>query len=156
MRDDNPVVFIEGEVPYGRKGQVSEEEYTIPLGKGEVKREGKDVTLVAWSKMLYVALAAAEELAKNGIEAEVIDPRTLRPLDEALIVRSVKKTNRCVIVEEGWPFAGVGAEIAYRLMREAFDWLDAPVERVTGGHHHPHERAGHRCLRYPGALPHHL
>ena len=132
IRDDNPVIFIEGEVLYGRKGQVPEEEYMIPLGKGDIKREGKDVTVIAWSKMLYVALDAATELAKSGIEVEVIDPRTIRPLDEALILRSVKKTNRCVIVEEGWPFAGAGAEIAYRVASGAFDYLDAPVGRVTG------------------------
>jgi len=132
IRDENPIVFIEGEVLYGRKGQVPEEEYTIPLGKGDVKRDGKDVTVVAWSKMMYVALDAATELAKSGIELEVIDPRTIRPLDEAMILRSVKKTNRCVIVEEGWPFAGAGAEIAFRVMKEAFDYLDAPVVRVTG------------------------
>jgi pyruvate dehydrogenase E1 component beta subunit len=104
----------------------------IPLGKGDIKREGKDVTVVAWSKMVAVALEAATDLAKSGIELEVIDPRTIRPLDEALLLRSVKKTNRCVIVEEGWPFAGVGAEIAYRIMTGAFDSLDAPVTRVTG------------------------
>jgi pyruvate dehydrogenase E1 component beta subunit len=132
IRDDNPVVFIEGEVLYGRKGQVPEEEYILPLGKGDVKREGKDVTVIAWSKMVYVVLDAAAELAKNGIELEVIDPRTIRPLDEALILRSVKKTSRCVVVEEGWPFAGVGAEIAHRIMSGAFDYLDAPVIRVTG------------------------
>ncbi len=132
IRDDNPIVFIEGEVLYGRKGQVPAEEYMIPLGKGDAKREGKDVTVIAWSKMVSVALDAATELAKNGIEVEVIDPRTIRPLDEALILRSVKKTNRCVIVEEGWPFAGAGAEISYRVTSGAFDYLDAPVARVTG------------------------
>jgi pyruvate dehydrogenase E1 component beta subunit len=132
IRDDNPVIFIEGEVLYGRKGEIPEEEYTIPLGRGEVKRQGKDVTVVAWSKMVHVALEAAAELAKDGIEVEVIDPRTLRPLDEALILRSVRQTNRCVIVEEGWPFAGLGAEIAHRVMSETFDYLDAPVARVTG------------------------
>ncbi len=132
IRDDNPIVFIEGEGLVGRKGQVPEEEYTIPLGKGDVKREGKDVTVIAWSKMVFVALEAATELAKNGIEVEVIDPRTIRPLDEALILRSVKKTNRCVIVEEGWPFAGAGAEISYRITSGAFDYLDAPIARVTG------------------------
>jgi pyruvate dehydrogenase E1 component beta subunit len=132
IRDDNPIVFIEGEVLYGRKGQVPEEEYTIPLGKGDVKREGKDVTIIAWSKMVHVALDAAATLAKDGIEVEVIDPRTIRPLDEALILRSVKKTNRCVIVEEGWPFAGAGAEVSYRITSAAFDHLDAPVVRVTG------------------------
>lgn len=132
IRDDNPIVFIESEVLYGRKGPVPDEEYTIPLGKGDVKREGKDVTVVAWSKMLYVAQDAATELAKNGIEVEIIDPRTIRPLDEELILRSVKKTHRCVIVEEGWPFAGAGAEVAYRVTSKAFDYLDAPVIRVTG------------------------
>jgi pyruvate dehydrogenase E1 component beta subunit len=132
VRDDNPVLFFEGEVLYGRKGPVPEEDYSLPLGRAEVKREGRDVTLVAWSKMLYVALEAAEALAREGVEAEVVDPRTLRPLDTDLIVGSVKKTTRCVIVEEGWPFLGVGAEIAFRVGREAFEWLDAPVERVTG------------------------
>jgi len=132
IRDENPIVFIEGELLYGRKGQVPEEEYTIPLGKGDVKREGKDVTIVAWSKMVAVATEAATELAKSGIEVEIVDPRTIRPLDEALILRSVKKTSRCVIVEEGWPFAGAGAEISHRIMSGAFDYLDATVARVTG------------------------
>jgi len=132
IRDENPIVFIEGEVLYGRKGPVPEEEYAIPLGKGDVKREGTDVTLVAWSKMAHVAQDAAAELVKSGIEAEVIDPRTIRPLDEELILNSVKKTSRCVIVEEGWPFAGAGAEVAYRVTNKAFDYLDAPVVRVTG------------------------
>ena len=132
IRDDNPVVFIEGEVLYGRKGPMSEGDRRIPLGQAEIKRGGTDVTVVAWSKMLHVALAAAEELAKDGIELEVLDPRTLRPLDDRLIFESVKKTNRCIIVEEGWPFAGLGAEIAYRIMQEGFDFLDAPVVRVTG------------------------
>ena len=132
IRDDNPTVFIEGEVLYSRKGQVQEGEYTIPIGKADVKRTGKDVTVIAWSKMAYVALEAADELAKDGIELEVIDPRTIRPLDDAALVRSVRKTHRCVIVEEGWPTAGFGAEIAYRLMKDAFDALDAPVVRVTG------------------------
>lgn len=132
IRDDNPVVFIEGEVLYGRKGPMSEGDRRIPLGRAEIKRGGTDVTVVAWSKMLHVALAAADELAKDGVELEVLDPRTLRPLDDRLIFESVKKTNRCIIVEEGWPFAGLGAEIAYRIMQEGFDFLDAPVVRVTG------------------------
>lgn len=132
IRDDNPVVFIEGEVLYGRKGPMSEGDRPIPLGRAEIKRGGTDVTVVAWSKMLHVALATADELAKDGIELEVLDPRTLRPLDDRLIFESVKKTNRCIIVEEGWPFAGLGAEIAYRIMQEGFDFLDAPVVRVTG------------------------
>ena len=130
VRDDNPVAFFEGEILYGRKGPVPEEEYTLPLGRGEVKREGGHITLVAWSKMVHVALEAAELLAREGVEAEVVDPRTIRPLDSALIARSVKKTNRCLIVEEGWPFLGVGAEIAFRVTRDAFEWLDAPVERL--------------------------
>lgn len=132
IRDDNPVIFIEGEVLYGRKGPMSEGDRPIPLGQAEINRSGTDVTVVAWSKMLHVALAAAEELAKDGVELEVLDPRTLRPLDDRLIFESVKKTNRCIIVEEGWPFAGLGAEIAYRIMKEGFDFLDAPVVRVTG------------------------
>ncbi len=132
IRDENPVIFIEGEVLYGRKGPVRDEEHQIPLGQGEVKRTGQDVTLVAWSKMVHAVLDVAAELAKEGIELEVIDPRTLRPLDDQMIFDSVKKTNRCIIVEEGWPFAGLGAEIAYRIMKEGFDYLDAPVVRVTG------------------------
>ena len=131
IRDDNPIVFIEGEVAYGDNGEVPDGEYTIPLGVGEIKRAGKDVTIIAWSKMVKVALAAAEQLAAEGIEAEVVDPRTMRPLDEELIVESVKKTGRCVIIEEGWPFNGVGAEIAYRIARRCFDDLDPPVERLT-------------------------
>jgi pyruvate/2-oxoglutarate/acetoin dehydrogenase E1 component len=131
IRDNNPVIFIESEMMYGYKGEVPEGEYTIPIGVGEVKREGKDVTIIAWSKMIHTALDAANELAKEGIEAEVVDPRTLRPLDEQIMITSVEKTNRCVIVEEGWPYAGVGAEIAYRLNQHAFDYLDAPVMRVT-------------------------
>ncbi len=132
IRDENPVIFIEGEVLYGRKGPVQGEEYQISLGQGEVKRVGQNVTIIAWSKMVHTALDAATELAKEGIELEVIDPRTLRPLDDRMIFDSVKKTNRCIIVEEGWPFAGLGAEIAYRIMKEGFDYLDAPVVRVTG------------------------
>jgi pyruvate dehydrogenase E1 component beta subunit len=131
IRDDNPVVFIENERLYGFKGEVPEGERTIPLGVGDVKREGKHVTIVAWSRMVHLALEAAAVLAKKGIEAEVWDPRTLKPLDEAGLVASVKKTNRCVIVEEGWRTAGYGAEIAYTVQREAFDYLDAPIERVT-------------------------
>jgi len=132
IRDDNPVVFIEGEVMYGDLGEVPEGEYVIPLGVGDIKRAGRDITIIGWSKMIKVALATAEQLAAEGIEAEVVDPRTLRPLDEELLVASVKKTGRCLILEEGWPFNGVGAEIAYRISRRCFDDLDAPVERVTG------------------------
>jgi pyruvate dehydrogenase E1 component beta subunit len=132
IRDDDPVIFFEGETLYGSKGEVPEDEYTIPLGVADVKRQGTDVTLVAWSKMVNVAIAAADRLAADGISCEIIDPRTLRPLDEAPIIESVKKTNRCVIVEEEWPFCGMGAQIAYMIHRDAFSDLDAPVLRVTG------------------------
>ena len=131
VRDDNPVIFIEGETLYNTTGEVPDEEYLIPIGKGEVKRAGAHVTLVAWSAMVPVCLAAAEKLAAQGIEAEVVDPRTLRPLDDQVILESVKKTGRCVIVEIGWPVAGFGAEVAYRVQRECLDQLDAPIERVT-------------------------
>ena len=132
VRDDNPVIFIESEVLYGTRGEVPEGEYLVPLGVGEVKRPGKDVTIVAHSRMVLVALEAAATLAKEGIDAEVVDPRTLRPLDGEIIVNSVKKTNRAVIVEEGWPYCGVGAQLAYLIQGRAFDYLDAPVLRVTG------------------------
>jgi pyruvate dehydrogenase E1 component beta subunit len=132
IRDDNPVVFIEGEMLYNTKGEVPEGEHVVPLGVADVKREGKDVTLVAYGRMVGLALKAAEELAKDGVSAEVVDPRTIRPLDVATIAASVRKTNRCVIVEEGWPFGGVGAQVVDDIQREAFDWLDAPVLRVTG------------------------
>jgi pyruvate dehydrogenase E1 component beta subunit len=132
IRDDNPVVFIEGEMMYNTKGEVPEGEHVVPLGVADVKREGTDVTLVAHSKMVTLALKAAEELETDGVSAEVVDPRTIRPLDVATIAASVRKTNRCVIVEEGWPFAGVGAQVVDDIQREAFDWLDAPVLRVTG------------------------
>jgi pyruvate/2-oxoglutarate/acetoin dehydrogenase E1 component len=132
IRDDDPVIFFEGETLYGSKGEVPEEEYVIPLGQADVKREGSDVTIVAWSKMISVALKAAERLQEEGISCEIVDPRTLRPLDETPILASVQKTNRCVIVEEGWPYAGLGAQLAYLIHREAFTDLDAPVTRVTG------------------------
>jgi pyruvate dehydrogenase E1 component beta subunit len=131
IRDDNPVIFIENERLYGFKGEVPDGEYTLPLGKADLKREGKHVTIVAWSRMVHLALEAAEALAKKGIEAEVWDPRTLKPLDEDSLVASVKKTNRAVVVEEGWRTAGMGAEISDVIQRRAFDWLDAPIERVT-------------------------
>lgn len=132
VRDDNPVIFIEGELLYGTKGDVPEGEYTIPLGKAEIKRKGQDVTLIAYSKILLLALEAAEDLAKEDIDVEVVDPRTLRPLDETTLLNSVRKTNRAVIVEEGWGFAGFGAQIAEIIYRKAFDHIDAPIERVTG------------------------
>ncbi len=131
IRDENPVIFMESEVMYGDLGDVPEEEYLIPIGKADVKRQGKDVTIVSFNKMMKVALGAADELAKEGVEAEVIDLRTIRPLDWHTLVDSVKKTNRLVIVEEQWPFASVSSEIAYRIQKEAFDYLDAPVRRIT-------------------------
>ena len=132
IRDDNPVIFIEGEMLYNQKGEVPDGEHLIPLGVAEVKRPGTDVTFVAHAKMVAVALRAAEELAKEGVSAEVVDPRTLRTLDLPTILASVRKTNRCVVVEEGWPVAGIGASIVDGIQREAFDDLDAPVLRVTG------------------------
>jgi pyruvate dehydrogenase E1 component beta subunit len=131
IRDDNPVIFMENEILYNFKGEVPDEEYHIPLGLGDVKREGTDVTIVAWSRSVVTAMAAAKALEEEGIQAEVVDPRTLRPLDEDLIFESVRKTNRCVVVEEGWRIAGFGAEIADRVQLNCFDDLDAPVVRVT-------------------------
>ncbi len=131
IRSDNPVIFLESELMYGQKGEVPDGEYLIPIGKGDVKRAGTDVTVIAWTKMVAVALQAADELAKEGISVEVIDPRTIRPLDEDLILESVRKTNRCVIVEDSWPFASVGTEIAHRIHTKAFDDLDAPVEKIN-------------------------
>ena len=131
IRDENPVVFIEGETLYNNTGEVPEEEYLIPLGVADVKREGTDVTLVAWSRPVVTCLEAAEALAAEGISAEVVDLRSIRPLDEDTVLASVEKTGRCVIVEVGWPMAGFGAEVAYRIQRGCLDYLDAPVERVT-------------------------
>jgi pyruvate dehydrogenase E1 component beta subunit len=133
IRDDDPVICIEQERLYGMKGEVPEDkDFAIPLGVAEVKREGKDATIVARSLMVPVALKAAEELAKDGLSCEVIDPRTIRPLDIKTIVESVKKTNRVVIAEESHPFAGIGAEISAEINERAFDYLDAPVKRVSG------------------------
>ncbi|PSL30752.1 pyruvate dehydrogenase complex E1 component subunit beta [Chitinophaga ginsengisoli] len=131
IRDNDPVVFMESEQMYGDMGEVPEEEYIIPIGKADIKRAGKDVTIVSFNKMMKVALGAAEELAKEGIEAEVIDLRTIRPLDWHTILESVKKTNRLVIVEEQWPFSSVSSEISYRIQKEGFDYLDAPIRRIT-------------------------
>jgi len=131
IRDDDPVVFMESEVMYGEKGEVPEEEYLIPIGKADIKREGTDVTIVSFNKMMKVALGAAEELQKEGISAEVIDLRTIRPLDWYTILESVKKTNRLVIVEEQWPYASISSEISYRIQKEGFDYLDAPIRRIT-------------------------
>jgi pyruvate dehydrogenase E1 component beta subunit len=133
IRDDDPVIFIEQERMYGIKDEVPEDpDFTIPLGVADVKREGTDATIVARSLMVPTALKAAEELEKEGISCEVIDPRTIRPLDIETIVASVRKTNRAVIAEESHPFASVGAEISAEIMEQAFDFLDAPVKRVSG------------------------
>jgi pyruvate dehydrogenase E1 component beta subunit len=132
IRDDDPVVFIEGEMLYNLKGEVPDGEHVVPIGSAEVKRAGTHVTVVCHSKTVAPALKAAEQLAAEGVEAEVIDLRTIRPLDSATILASVGKTNRCVVAEEGWPFAGVGAQVVDLIQREAFDALDAPVLRVTG------------------------
>lgn len=130
IRDDNPVIFIEGEMLYNQKGEVPDGEFIIPLGKADVKRPGKDVTIICHSKTVAPALNAAKSLADEGIDAEVIDLRTIRPLDEEAILASVAKTNRVVVAEEGWGFAGVGAQVVDLIQREAFDDLDAPVIRV--------------------------
>jgi len=131
IRDNNPVIFLESEMMYGMKGEVPDGEHVIPLGVGDCKRPGKDCTLITWGKITHKVLKVAEDLAKAGIDCEVLDPRTLMPLDEALIFESVRKTNRAVIVEENWPFASVGAQIADRIQSECFDDLDAPVLRVS-------------------------
>jgi pyruvate dehydrogenase E1 component beta subunit len=133
IRDPNPVIFLENEILYGQSFPVPKlDDHVVPIGKAKVARAGNDVTIVAWSMGMSYALKAADELAKDGIDAEVIDLRTLKPMDTATIVESVKKTGRIVTVEEGWKQSGVGAEIAACLMEEAFDYLDAPVTRVTG------------------------
>lgn len=131
IRDDDPVVFMESELMYGDKGMVPEEEYLIPIGKADVKRTGADLSIVSFGKMMKVALSAAEELSKEGVNAEVIDLRSVRPIDYATIVESVKKTNRLLVVEEAWPLASISSEISYHIQRYAFDYLDAPVHRVT-------------------------
>lgn len=131
IRDDNPVIFLESEQMYGMKQDVPEEEYVLPIGKAEIKREGSDVTIVADGKIYHVAKQAADELAKDGIEVELINPRTIKPFDFETVIQSVKKTNRCVVVNESHPFAGVASEVGFQIQREAFDYLDAPVQRVT-------------------------
>jgi pyruvate dehydrogenase E1 component beta subunit len=132
IRDDDPVVFIEGEMLYNVKGEVPEGEHVVPLGQADIKRSGGEVTIVCHSKTVAVALRAAEQLAADGVDAEVLDLRSIRPLDRDAILSSVAKTHRCVVAEEGWPFAGVGAQVVDTIQREAFDELDAPVLRVTG------------------------
>jgi pyruvate dehydrogenase E1 component beta subunit len=131
IRDDDPVIFIEGEMLYNTKGEVPEGEHVVPIGRADIKREGHDATIVCHSKTVSVALKAAEQLAQEGVTAEVLDLRTIRPLDTEAVLASVAKTHRCVVVEEGWPFAGVGAQVVDTIQREAFDELDAPVLRVT-------------------------
>jgi len=131
VRDENPVLVMESETLYGVKGDVPDGDHVVEIGKAQVALEGSDVTLVAYSRMTHVALEAAAELAKTGVHAEVVDLRSLRPLDEATIIQSVRKTHRCVVVHEGWPYGGVGAEVSDRVQRLAWDDLDAPVLRVT-------------------------
>ncbi len=131
IRDDNPVVFLESEMSYGWTGDVPEEEYLIPFGEADVKREGADVTLISYSKPVRMVLAAAGELEKLGVSAEVVDLRSLRPIDESTIYASVRKTNRAVVVEESWPVASVGSHVAWMISRNCFDDLDAPVELVA-------------------------
>ena len=129
--EEDPVIFMESEVSYGDKSDVPEEEYYIELGKAKVARPGTDVTIVSYNKMMKVSLAAADELQKENISAEVIDLRTIRPLDWMTVLESVKKTNRLVIVEEQWPFGSVSSEVAYTIQKEGFDYLDAPIRRIT-------------------------
>ena len=129
--EEDPVMFMESEQMYGDKMEVPDEEYYIELGKADIKKAGRDVTIVSFNKMMKVALAAAAELEKDGINAEVIDLRTIRPLDWSTVLESVKKTNRLVIVEEQWPFGSVSSELSYRIQKEGFDYLDAPIRRIT-------------------------
>lgn len=131
IRDDNPVLVMESEKMYGDKGQVPEGEYIVPIGKADVVREGSDITIISFGKVMKTAHEAADELEKEGFKPEVIDLRTIRPLDVETIVNSIKKTNRCIIIEEAFPYASISSEIAYRIQKEAFDYLDAPVVRVT-------------------------
>ena len=133
IRDNNPVIFLEREIMYADKGEVPEEEYVLPIGVADIKRAGQHVTIVAWSKMVKECLIAADTLSQEGIEVELVDPRTLQPLDTETIFTSVRKTNRVVIVEESWPFASVGSEISDQIQRNCFDDLDAPIGRISGG-----------------------
>lgn len=131
IQDPDPVIFMESEQMYGDKGEVPEEEYTIPIGVAEIKREGKDVTIVSFGKIIKEAYAAADELEKEGISCEIIDLRTVRPMDHDTILNSVKKTNRLVILEEAWPFGNVATEITYQVQSQAFDYLDAPIVKIN-------------------------
>jgi len=131
IRDDDPVVFMESEQMYGDKGNVPDGEYLIPIGVADVKKPGNDVTIVSFGKMMKIALKAAEELAKENISAEVIDLRTVRPIDYNTVIQSVMKTNRLVIVEEAWPLGSIATEVAFKVQKDAFDYLDAPIRRIT-------------------------
>lgn len=131
IRDNDPVVFLESEKMYGDKGPVPDGEYIVPIGKADIKREGKNVTIVSFGKIIKIVYEAAIELEKDGISVEIIDLRTIRPYDHEMVINSVKKTNRCLVVEESWPMASISSEIAYRIQRDAFDFLDAPVRRLT-------------------------
>lgn len=131
IRDNDPVIFMESELMYGDKGEVPEEEYLIPIGSAKVTRSGSDVTLVSFGKMMKIAHNAAEEAAKEGISVEVVDLRSVRPIDYKTVIESVKKTNRLVVVEEAWPLAAISSEIAYYVQRHAFDYLDAPIHRIN-------------------------
>jgi len=132
IRDDDPVIFMESEQMYGDKGMIPDGEYVMPIGVADIKRPGKDVTIVSFGKMMKIALKAAEELSKEQIDAEVIDLRSVRPIDYQTIITSVKKTNRLVVVEESWPLAAIASEVAFKVQKEAFDYLDAPVGRIMG------------------------
>ncbi|MCB9308990.1 MAG: pyruvate dehydrogenase complex E1 component subunit beta [Lewinellaceae bacterium] len=131
IRDEDPVCMMESEIMYGLKGEVPDGDYLVPIGKAAIRREGTDVTIVSFNKMMEVVKSAADELAKEGISAEVIDLRTIRPLDYQTLITSVKKTNRLVVVDESWPFGSISSEIAYMIQKQAFDYLDAPVIRVN-------------------------
>ncbi|MEC9108809.1 MAG: pyruvate dehydrogenase complex E1 component subunit beta [Bacteroidota bacterium] len=131
IRDDDPVIFMESEQMYGDKGEVPEGEYTLPIGVADIKREGSDVTIVSFGKIIKEAYKAADELAKENISCEIIDLRTVRPMDHKTILESVKKTNRLVILEEAWPFGNVSTEITYQVQSQAFDYLDAPIEKIN-------------------------
>jgi pyruvate dehydrogenase E1 component beta subunit len=131
IRDNNPIIFIESEVLYGYSGDVPDEEFLIPIGKGEIKKQGTDISIITWSRAYHFAIQAAEELEKEGISAEIVDLRSIRPIDEEIMYESVKKTNRAIIVEEGWSHSGVGSHVAFLIQKNCFDYLDAAVERIT-------------------------
>jgi len=131
IRDDDPVIFMESEQMYGDKGEVPEGEYTLPIGVADIKREGSDVTIVSFGKIIKAAFTAADELAKEGVECEIIDLRTIRPMDYESVFSSVKKTNRLVILEESWPFGNISTEITYQVQNQIFDFLDAPIEKIN-------------------------